>query len=73
MSLIYMLSKFFYFVFVFFFKCLFIYSVRERGKVCMSEGGAEREGERGRVPSRLCAVSAEPDAGLKPMNCEIMT
>ena len=37
----------------------------------MSRGGAEREGER--IPSRLHAVSAEPDAGLDLINCEIMT
>ena len=36
-----------------------------------SRGGAEREGER--IPSRLCTVSVEPDAGLKPVNHEIMT
>ena len=34
-------------------------------------GKAEKEGER--VPSRLLAVSAEPEVGLKPMNHEIMT
>ena len=37
----------------------------------MNGGGAEREGEK--IPSRLCAVSAEPDAGLKLTNPEIMT
>ena len=26
-----------------------------------------------RIPSRLCAGSLEPDAGLDPTNCEIMT
>ena len=44
-------------------------------------GGAEKEqvGEgqrarkRERIPSRLLAVSAEPDAGLELMNHEIMT
>ena len=30
----------------------------------------EREGER--IPSRLCAVSTEPNAGLDPTNHEIM-
>ena len=41
----------------------------------MSEGGAERERERGRErkPSRLQAVSAEPHEGLDPTNHEIMT
>ena len=33
----------------------------------------ERERERERIPSRLHTVSAEPEAGLKLMNCEIMT
>ena len=32
----------------------------------MSEGGAEREGEK--IPSRLQAVRAEPDIGLDLMN-----
>ena len=39
----------------------------------MSRGGAERDGERQSIPSRLCAVSAEPDVRLKLMNHEIMT
>ena len=39
----------------------------------MSGGRAEREGERGRIPSRLHAVSAEPNAGLYPTDSEIMT
>ena len=34
-----------------------------------SRGGAERE----RIPSRLCAFSVEPDAGLELTNGEIMT
>ena len=33
----------------------------------------ERDRERERIPSRLHTVSAEPDAGLKPMNHEITT
>ena len=39
----------------------------------------EKEGERGgprrreRIPSRLYAVSTEPDVGLEPTNHEIMT
>ena len=37
----------------------------------MREG--QRERERKRIPSRLCAVSAEPNAGLEPTNHEIMT
>ena len=47
----------------------------------MSGGGAERERERDRdrdrdrIGNRLqtVGVSAEPDAGLEPANCEIMT
>ena len=39
----------------------------------MSWGGAEREGDRKRGPSRLCTVSTDPDAKLEPTNCEIMT
>ena len=40
----------------------------------MSWGGAEREGDAESEPgSRLGAVSTEPDAGLEPMNHEIMT
>ena len=37
----------------------------------MGEGQKKRG--RQRIPSRLHAVSAEPDEGLKLMNCEIMT
>ena len=49
---------------------MFIYLfLRERA----SREGAERERERERIPNRLCTVSAEPDAGLKPMKWEIMT
>ena len=39
----------------------------------MSRGGAERERERERIPSRLSTVSTEPDVGLEPTNHEIMT
>ena len=38
----------------------------------MSRRGAKREGDT-EAGSRLQAVSTEPDAGLKLMNCEIMT
>ena len=37
------------------------------------ERGRERDGERKRIPSRLCTVSTESDAGLKFTNHEIMT
>ena len=40
----------------------------------MSSGRAEREGDtESEAGSRLRDVSTEPDAGLKPRNCEIMT
>ena len=38
-----------------------------------SKQGMGRERGRERIPSRLHAVSTEPDAGLKFMNHEIMT
>ena len=38
-----------------------------------SELGRGRERGRERIPSRLRAASAEPDAGLHLMNQEIMT
>ena len=53
----------------YFFK--FIYFERERERAHMSREVAERGGER--VPSRLEAVSTEPDAGLELKNHEIMT
>ena len=37
----------------------------------MGEGQKEREREK--IPSRFCTVSAEPNVGLKPTHCEIMT
>ena len=36
-------------------------------------GEGQKEKGRERIPSRLRTVSAEPDVGLKHMNCEIMT
>ena len=40
----------------------------------MSRGGAEREGDtESKAGSRLRAASTEPNAGLEPMNCEIVT
>ena len=38
-----------------------------------AERERERERERQRIPSRLYTVRVEPDMGLEPMNCEIMT
>ena len=49
------------------FKSLFIYFERER----VGERGREEETDR--VPSGLHGVRAEPDAGLKPTDCEIVT
>ena len=47
---------------------------RERERQSASRGGAEREGDtESEAGSWLPAVSAEPDAGLKPVNREIMT
>ena len=40
----------------------------------MSGGGAEREADtESKAGSRLRAVSTEPDVGLEPANCEIVT
>ena len=61
------------FVSFFFFKVIYFERGRGREKASASRGGAEREGEREKIPSRLRAVSAEPDMGLEPMNREIMT
>ena len=54
--------SFFLSFFFFLFKFIYLFS---RGR------GAERGGDR--ILSRLCAVSAEPNTGLKPTNCEITT
>ena len=50
---------------------MFIYS--ERGRESSNRRGAERERERERIPSRLCAASTEPDVGLELTNREPMT
>ena len=42
---------------------------RERERL----GGAEREGERETIPSRLCTVSPELNPELEPKNGEFMT
>ena len=39
----------------------------ERDRESLSGGGAEIEGERDGIPSRLHIVSTEPNAGLEPM------
>ena len=43
----------------------------ERESTHTSGGKAKRK--RDRIPSRLCIIHAEPDAGLELTNCEIMT
>ena len=45
---------------------------RQRDRVQVGERQRERETD-SEAGSRLWAVSTEPDAGRKPMNCEIMT
>ena len=59
-----------------FFSLLIFFNVylflRQRQSV--NRGGAEREGDtESETGSRLWAVSTEPDAGLEPTNCEIVT
>ena len=39
----------------------------------MCQWGRGKERGRERIPSRLQTVSPEPNVGLEPMNCEIMT
>ena len=53
-------------------KNIFYLFLKERQS--MSRGGAERETHtESEAGSRLWTLSTEPDAGLKPMNLEIMT
>ena len=60
----------FYFIFL-----MFIYfweTERERARV--GKGQREREGDtESEAGSSLWAVSTEPDAGLEPTECEILT
>ena len=40
----------------------------------MGEGQRDKEGHiESEAGSRLCTVSTEPDEGLEPTNCDIMT
>ena len=55
------------------FLSLFILRDRERERDHTPAGEGQREREREKIPSRLRAVSTEPDAGLKLTKCEIMT
>ena len=52
--------------------CFFL-SVFFKVYLSVFERKRENTGQRERIPSRLCTVRAEPDAGLKLTNCEIMT
>ena len=45
----------------------------ERDTDSASGGGAERDRGRQKITSRLHTASTEPDAGLYPMNHEVMT
>ena len=61
----------------FFFKKIFIYLFWEREREgehipACAKWGRDRERRRERIPSS-CSVSAEPNVGLEPRNCEIMT
>ena len=46
----------------------------EKERQRTSRGGAEREGDtESEAGSRVRAVNTEPNAGLEPTDCEIMT
>ena len=57
--------------YLFYFILKFIYFERERED--MHKQGRGRDRGRESIPSRLWALSTEPDVGLELMNCEIMT
>ena len=60
--------------YIFFFLIDVYLSLRERKRQSARGGGTEREGNiESETGSRLPAVSTEPDTGLEPTNCEIMT
>ena len=53
---------------------MFVYFLREREREREREEREEKgQIEEERIPSRLRAVSTEPDMGLKLTNCEVMT
>ena len=69
------LTFIFYYDFLIF-KSLFILRERERERKRERERTqvGEGQGERGRgISSRLHTVSVEPDSGLDPKTCEVMT
>ena len=75
---LWILFVYFFFLKKGFFLSLFTYFERERERESEREQDRDRERERERerrerIPSRLCAVSTEPDAGLELPNLEIMT
>ena len=45
---------------------------KEREHICAHMRASKRE-RRERIPSRICAISTEPNAGLDLMVCAIMT
>ena len=60
--------------FLFFIFNLFLMFILERERQSVKGRDTEREGDtESEAGSRLQAVSTEPDAGLEPKNCEIMT
>ena len=40
--------------------------------MCMQAREGQKR-ERERIPRRLCAVSTDPNMGVHPINCEVMT
>ena len=65
---------FIFFIFKLFLNYYFLMSIFERERESTSRGGAERQGDTAsKAGFRLWTVITEPDAGLEPTNCEIMT
>ena len=59
---------------LFFYIFLMFIFERVRERQSTRGGGAEREGDTEfKARSRLRAVRTDPDVGLKPTDCEIMT
>ena len=58
--------------FLIFFLSLYLF-IFEGERVRRAEREGERERESEKTPSRLRAISTEPDPGLEPTNCEITT